>query len=116
MFVAYVVVSSVLALACLASGAMKVTTQPGMVEQMGGLGVARKYLPILGTLLILGAIGLVIGNWVGVLGVAAAGALTLYFIGAVITHARAHELKSAPPAIVLAVASAAAFVLRLLSL
>lgn len=116
MFAAYVVVSSALALACLASGAIKVTTQPDMVEQMGGLGVARKYLPILGTLLILGAIGLVVGNWVGVLGIATAGGLTLYFIGAVITHARAHELKSAPPAIVLAVASAAAFVLRLLSL
>jgi hypothetical protein len=116
MFVAYVIVSSLLALACLASGAMKVTTQPGMVEQMGGLGVARKYLPVLGTLLILGAIGLVVGNWVGVLGVAAGGALTLYFIGAIITHVRAHELKSAPPAIVFAVAAAAACVLRLLSL
>lgn len=116
MFIAYVVVSSLLALACLVSGGMKVTTQPGMVEQMGMLGVTRKRLPILGTLLILGAIGLVVGNWVGVLGVAAGIALTLYFIGGVVTHLRANDLKNSSPAAVLAVVAAAAFVLRLLTL
>ena len=94
MFIAYIVVSSLLALACLASGTIKVTRQPAMVDQLGVLGVAAKHVPALGALLVLGAIGLIVGNWVGALGVAAAGALALYFIGAIITHLRHGDNKS----------------------
>lgn len=116
MFIAYIVVSSLLALACLASGAIKVTRQPAMVEQLGGLGVAAKHVPVLGSLLILGAVGLVVGNWIGVIGVAAAGALALYFLGAIITHLRAGDTKGAVPTIALTLVSVAAMVLRVLSL
>lgn len=116
MFIAYIVVSSLLALACLASGTIKVTRQPAMVEQLGGLGVAAKHVPVLGALLILGAIGLVVGNWVGALGVAAAGALALYFIGAIITHLRAGDAKGSVPTVALTVVSVVALVLRVLSL
>lgn len=116
MFIAYIVVSSLLALACLASGTIKVTRQPAMVEQLGGLGVAAKYVPVLGALLVLGAIGLVLGNWVGALGVAAAGALALYFIGAIITHLRAGDAKGSVPTVALTVVSVVALVLRVLSL
>jgi len=115
-FIAYIVVSSLLALVCLASGTAKVTKQPALVEQMGGLGVAAKYVPVLGVLLILGAVGLIVGNWAGALGVAAAGALALYFIGAIITHLRAGDAKGSVPTVALALVSAAALVLRVLSL
>lgn len=116
MFIAYIVVSSLLALACLASGTIKVTRQPAMVEQMGGIGVAAKYVPVLGVLLVLGAIGLIVGNWVGALGGAAAGALALYFIGGILTHLRAGDAKGSVPAIALTVVSVAALGLRVLSL
>ena len=116
MFIAYIVVSSLLALACLGSGAIKVTRQPAMVEQLGGLGVAARYVPVLGALLVLGALGLIVGNWVGALGVAAAGALALYFIGAILTHLRAGDAKGSVPTVVLTVVSVAALVLRVLSL
>lgn len=116
MFIAYIVVSSLLALACLASGTAKVTRQPALVEQMGGLGVAAKHVPVLGTLLVLGAVGLVVGNWVGLLGVAAAGALALYFIGAILTHLRAGDAKGSVPTVALTLAAVAALVLRVLSL
>ncbi|MER7604839.1 DoxX family protein [Nocardioides sp. NPDC127503] len=116
MFIAYIVVSSLLALVCLASGTAKVTRQQALVEQMGGLGVAAKHVPVLGALLILGAIGLIVGNWVGALGVAAAGALALYFIGAIITHLRAGDAKGSVPTVALALVSVVALVLRVLSL
>ena len=116
MFIAYVVVSSLLALVCLVFGGYKVTAQPGMVEQMGLLGVSRRQLPVLGAMLILGAIGLVVGNWVGPVGVAAGIALTIYFIGATLAHTRLGDFKNASPATVLIVVAAVAFVLRLLTL
>ena len=116
MFVAYIVVSSLLALACLGSGAIKVTRQPAMVEQLGGLGVAAKHVPILGALLVLGAIGLVVGIWIGPLGVAAAGALAVYFVGAIVTHLRAGDAKGSVPTVVLTLVAVAALVLRVLSL
>ncbi|MEI7057453.1 DoxX family protein [Nocardioides sp. CCNWLW239] len=116
MFIAYVVVSSLLALTCLASGVLKVTRQPAMVEQLGGLGVAAKYVPVLGSLLVLGAVGLVVGNWIAGLGIATAGALALYFLGAILTHLRAGDGKGAVPTIVLTLVSVAVLVLRVLSL
>ncbi|WP_406387738.1 DoxX family protein [Streptomyces sp. NBC_00887] len=58
-------------------------------------------LPFLGVAQIAGAGGLVIGLWWVPLGIAAASALTLYFIGAVATHLRASDYKGAPPAAVL---------------
>lgn len=115
-FVASIIVSSLLALACLASGMAKVTRQPALVAQLGGLGVAATYVPVLGALLVLGAAGLVLGNWVGALGVAAAGALALYFLGAILTHLRAGDAKGSVPTVALALASVAALVLRVLSL
>lgn len=116
MFIAYIILSSVLALACLASGLSKITAQQGMVDQLTGLGVASRFIPVLGTLLVAGAAGLVIGNWVGALGVAAAACLVLYFLGAVLTHLRAGDAKGSTPPAVLATTAAAALILRVLSL
>jgi hypothetical protein len=115
-FIAYVVVSSLLSLALLFSGFTKVSGQQAMVNQLAGLGVARRLVPVLGGLLIAGAAGLIVGNWVGYLGVAAAGCLALYFLGAVGTHLRAGDAKGSVPPVVLTAVSATALVLRLLSL
>ncbi len=55
------------------------------------LDVPRKYMLPLGTLLASGAAGLLVGLAVPSLGSAAAVGLVLYFIGALITHARARD-------------------------
>ncbi len=115
MFIAYVVVSSLLSLALLFSGFTKVTGQQAIVDQLVGLGVARRFVPVLGGLLVAGAAGLIVGSWVEYLGVAAAACLVLYFVGGVVTHLRAGDAKGAMPTVVLTVASAAALVLRVLS-
>lgn len=51
-------------------------------------GLPRKYVPVLGSLLAAGTVGLVAGLAVPVLGTLAAIGLVLYFIGAIIAHLR----------------------------
>ena len=55
--------------------------------------VPRSWLPFLGVALALGALGLVAGLAVPWLGVIAAAALVLYFIGALIAHLRVGSRK-----------------------
>ncbi|OBG58708.1 MULTISPECIES: DoxX family protein [unclassified Mycobacterium] len=57
------------------------------------VGVPRSWLPALATVKLAGAAGLVVGV-VGLraLGIAAAIGLVLFFVGAVVTHLRAHVL------------------------
>jgi hypothetical protein len=57
------------------------------------VGVARSWLPTLGTLKLAGAVGLIAGLLgLPAIGVAAAAGLVLFFIGAVIAHVRARVL------------------------
>lgn len=57
------------------------------------VGVPRSWLPALGAVKLAGATGLVVGLLgLPVLGIAAAAGLVLFFIGAVVTHLRAHVL------------------------
>ncbi len=51
-------------------------------------GIPRKYVPVLGTLLAAGTVGLLAGLAVPLLGTLAATGLILYFIGAIIAHLR----------------------------
>ncbi|MCF4120524.1 DoxX family protein [Antribacter sp. KLBMP9083] len=116
MLVASVVVSALLALVTFASGGNKIVRNKTFVTQLTGLGVPEKYIPVLGTLLVAGGAGLVLGIWWAPLGIAAAAALALYFLGAVVTHLRAGDTKGVVPVVVLTLLSAAALVLRVLSL
>jgi hypothetical protein len=56
------------------------------------VGVPRRWLPMLGTLKLAGAVGLVAGLAVPAIGIAAAVGLVLFFIGAIVTHIRAGVL------------------------
>ncbi len=58
---------------------------------MNKLGVPESSLPILGVLKAAGALGLLIGLGVPLIGIVATGGLTLFFIAAVITHLRARD-------------------------
>ncbi|SEG69152.1 DoxX-like family protein [Actinacidiphila yanglinensis] len=51
-------------------------------------GLPRKYVPVLGTLLAAGTLGLLAGLAVPVLGTLAACGLVLYFVGAIFAHLR----------------------------
>lgn len=115
MFIGTVVVSALLALAALGSGAAKLTKQPKLVEQLGGLGVPLAWLPRLAAAEIAGAVGLLVGLKVAPLGIAAGVGLVLYFVGAVGTHLRKGDKNIAPPAM-LALFSVAAVVLRIVTM
>jgi hypothetical protein len=57
------------------------------------VGVPRSWLPALGAVKLAGAAGLVVGLLgMRALGIAAAVGLVLFFVGAVVTHLRAHVL------------------------
>ncbi|HUH70448.1 MAG TPA: DoxX family protein [Mycobacterium sp.] len=57
------------------------------------VGVPRSWLPALGAVKLAGAVGLVVGLLgLSALGIAAAAGLVLFFVGAVVTHLRAHVL------------------------
>lgn len=56
------------------------------------VGVPSSWLPMLGTLKLAGAIGLVAGLVLPAIGIAAATGLVLFFTGAIITHIRAGVL------------------------
>lgn len=115
MFVATIVVSVLLALAALGSGAAKLTKQPKLVEQMAALGVPAAWLPRLAAAEIAGAVGLLVGLKVAPLGIAAGVGLVLYFVGAVATHLRKGDKNIAPPAL-LGLVAVAAVVLRIITM
>ena len=109
MFLAYIIVT-VIAAAVNGYAAMNDFIRPKwLLGNMTKLGVPESALPILGTLKVAGALGLLIGIAVPAIGVAAALGLTLFFIGAVCTHIRAHDftLGSGAPVAFLLVAVAA---------
>jgi hypothetical protein len=116
-FIASAVVSALLALATAFSGYGKLTGNPQVVEPLTTkLGVPARLVPVLGTLLLAGAVGTAAGIWWAPIGIAATGCFVLYFLGAVITHARAKDWPGLGPVVGLMLISAAALTLRLLSL
>lgn len=114
MFIAYAVVGGLLALVLTASATFTLQRNEQVVAGMRKVEVPDSWLPRLATLKAAGAIGLVAGLWFTPLGVAAATGVTLYFVGAVISHLRVKDYELAPAA-ALAVLAAAALVLRVLS-
>ncbi|MER7465096.1 DoxX family protein [Streptomyces sp. NPDC097981] len=111
MFIAYAVVAGLLALVLAASATFTLQRNEAIVASMRKVQVPDGWLPRLATLKAAGAIGLVAGLWVTPLGIAAAVGVTLYFIGAVISHVRVRDFELAPAA-VLTLIAAAALVLR----
>ncbi|WP_229875220.1 DoxX family protein [Streptomyces nojiriensis] len=114
MFIAYSVVGVLLALVLAASATFTLQRNDQIVASMQKVQVPDSWLPRLATLKAAGAIGLVAGLWVTPLGVAAAAGVTLYFVGAVISHLRVKDYELAPAA-VLTLVSAAALALRILA-
>ena len=107
MSIVLIVLASLLGLAALGSAAGKLRRVPSVVESMHSVGVSDAQMRGLAVLEILGALGLLVGIWLPFIGIAAAACLTIYFLGAVISHLRAKQPFSA---------AIAPFVLMLLAL
>ncbi|MFB8399644.1 DoxX family protein [Streptomyces yangpuensis] len=114
MFIAYAIVGGLLALALAASATFSLQRNEQIVASMRKVQVPDSWLPRLAALKAAGAIGLIAGLWITPLGVAAAAGVTLYFIGAVISHLRVKDYELAPAA-VLTLVAAAALTLRVLA-
>ncbi|MER7540784.1 DoxX family protein [Streptomyces sp. NPDC097704] len=112
MFVSLAVVTVFMSALLLVSAGAKSLRTRHITEQMSTLGVPQRMMAFLIGAQIAGAAGAIAGLWWGPVGIAAAIGLTLYFAGAVASHLRVGDLKGAPPAAVLTMASVALIVLR----
>lgn len=116
MFIVALIISIFLAVALTVSAVGKLTKMPAVIESMSTVGVPAGRIPVLASLEIAGAAGLVIGLFWWPVGVAAAIGVILYFLGAVIAHVRVKDLPGVGPAAFLLVVAIAALVLRLLTI
>jgi hypothetical protein len=90
MFTTYVAVTVLAAAANAAAAAFDFARSELVLGNMARLGIPQAWLFPLGALKAAGALGLLLGIGVPLLGVAAAVGLVLFFVGAIITHLRAH--------------------------
>lgn len=115
-FVACAIVTGLLAVALMGSGAAKLTKVDRVVENLTGAGVPLGWFPWLAVIELAGAAGLVVGLGVEPLGVAAAVGVVFYFVGAVIAHVRVKDYRGVIGPVPLLVVAAAVLVLRLASM
>jgi hypothetical protein len=115
MFAAYVLVTLVAALANIYAATLDFNRSESILDNMNRLGVPQSRLATLGGLKVAGALGLLVGIAVPLIGIAAAAGLVLFFVGAIATalHARWYAHISYPAAfLVLASASLALLVAK----
>lgn len=110
------IVSILLAALIAFSAALKLTHRPKVVASYRTAGVPETWLNRLATLLLTAAVGLVVGIWWPIAGLAAAAGLVAYFVFAVGFHIRANDTAHAVTPIVLAGISAAVILLQVAAL
>ena len=94
MFSIYVAVTVLAAAANAAAAAFDFARSELVIDNMATLGIPRAWLFPLGALKAAGALGLLVGIGVPLLGVAAAAGLVLFFVGAVYTHVHAGDYSA----------------------
>jgi len=114
MFAAYVAVTVLAAAANALSATLDFIRYKQILINMAKVGVSESWITILGILKAAGALGLLIGIGVPLIGIAAAVGLVLFFVAAIITHLRARDY-SFGLAVVFLLLAVAALVLRLTS-
>ena len=115
MFVAYTVVTVLAAAANLLSATLDFIRYKQILISMAKVGVSESWLTTLGILKTAGALGLLAGVRVPLIGIAAAIGLVLFFIAAIITHLRGRDY-SFGLAVVFLLLALAALILRVASL
>ena len=114
MFAAYVAVTVLAAAANAFSATLDFIRYKQILINMAKVGVSESWITILGILKAAGALGLLIGIGVPLIGIAAAVGLVLFFVAAIITHLRARDY-SFGLAVVFLLLAVAALVLRVTS-
>jgi DoxX-like family len=115
MYTAYIIVTVVAACMSAYAAYASLAHAPWILENMHKYGVPESWLFLLGVLLGSGAIGLLIGIGVHVIGSAAAIGLIAYFIGAFVTTARARAWSHLPYPVAFILPPAASLTLLLAS-
>jgi uncharacterized membrane protein YphA (DoxX/SURF4 family) len=96
----FVIISLLLAAACLLPAVGKLTGQPKMRKSAVHFGVPWPRYRLIGVAELAAAAGILIGLWWHPLGLAAVAGMALLLIGAVMTHRRAGDsAKEAAPAL-----------------
>jgi DoxX-like family len=114
MLTTYLIVTVLAAAANLFSATCDFVRYKKVSIAMAKAGVPESWMTVLGILKAAGALGLLIGFRVPLIGTAAAIGLILFFVGAIITHLRAHDY-SFGLAVAFLLLAVAALVLRLVS-
>lgn len=96
MHFAYLIVVLPAAAANIYAGIVDFARPKWLLSNMERLKVNARWLPTLGILKLLGAVGLLVGIAVAPIGVAAAFGLVLYFVGAMVTVLRARWYANLP--------------------
>ena len=91
MFIAYIVVTLLTAAANLFSATLDFIRYKQILINMAKVGVSESWLTTFGILKAAGALGLLGGIWVPLIGIGAAIGLVLFFIAAIITHLRGRD-------------------------
>jgi len=91
MFTAYVVVTVLAAAANIFSATLDFIRFKRILISMAKANVPESWLTMLGILKAAGALGLLVGISIPLIGTAAAIGLILFFVAAIITHLRAHD-------------------------
>lgn len=107
-----IILSAAFAAIMLVSASGKLTRMEPVVQSLTKVGVTDRMFPLLASIQVVGAIGLVVGIWVPAIGVAAAIGFVLYFAGAVAFHVRAGDTAGAAVPAGLAVVAAVVAVVR----
>jgi len=107
MHAAYLVATILVALANGYAAVLNFAGAPSVQVVADRLQVDRRWMVPFGTLLALGAVGLLAGIWIPVLGQTAASGLILYFVCALGAHIRAHDAHIGGAAAFLVLASSA---------
>ncbi|MFC6022467.1 DoxX family protein [Plantactinospora solaniradicis] len=115
MFTGYIIVAAFLAFGLVGSAHGKLTRSERVTPGLQKAGVPLSWFPPLAACEIAGALGLLAGIWIAPLGIAAAIGVILYFVGAVIAHVRAGDLKGLNAPLVILAVAIAALVLRILA-
>jgi hypothetical protein len=113
MFTAYVIVTVLAAGANLYAATNDFTRATWVLANMTTLGVPQAWLFTLGALKAAGALGLLVGIGIPLIGVAAAVGLVLFFVGAIVTALRAHWYAHLPYPAAWLLLAVGALVLRL---
>ena len=88
MNIALVILGTLLAVGSIGSAIAKLKKVPDIMASMASVGVKPNLIPLLAFLEIVGGAGVIVGIWVPALGILASACLTLYFLGAFLSHIR----------------------------